>query len=164
MLNNDPNKTSSELTKDYARVSRYLQNVSAAVGELVLVINTLATISGRTRRVSELLETVEALDLHPTAPFKRREVVRDRRSNPWLEGIDEWLGAWKERCDKEYQQRYVMSHSDFFLSQRITNLLTQNQQHVPKGPSLGRRRHLCAGRDHQFRGCRYYFTRRYLLG
>merc|ERR1712137_580625 len=105
LLNNDPNKSSGELTRDYARVSRYLQNVSAAVGELVLVINTLATISGRTRRVSELLETVEALDLHPTAPFKRREVVRERRTNPWLEGIDEWLTTWKERCDQEYQQR-----------------------------------------------------------
>ena len=34
LLNKDPNKTSGELTRDYARVSRYLQNVSAAVGEL----------------------------------------------------------------------------------------------------------------------------------
>ena len=58
-LDKDGKKTTSELTRDYARVSRYLQNVSTAVGDLVLVINALATISGRTRRVSELLETVE---------------------------------------------------------------------------------------------------------
>ena len=122
LLNNDPEKTSSELTKDYARVSRYLQNVSAAVGELVLVINTLATISGRTRRVSELLETVEALDLHPTAPFKRREVVRERRTNPWLEGFDEWLTTWKERCDQEYQQRYVLSPSPDRYLDKIDSL------------------------------------------
>ena len=61
LMGSNPDKSTSELTRDYARVSRYLQNVSSAVGELVLVINTLATISGRTRRVSELLETVEVM-------------------------------------------------------------------------------------------------------
>lgn len=103
MLKKNTDKGKSELTRDFARVSRYLQNVSAAVGELVLVINTLATISGRTRRVSELLETVEALDKTPTAPFTRREIERVKKTNPHLDGIDEWLSNWKDRCDKEYK-------------------------------------------------------------
>ena len=34
LLNSNPEKTTGELTRDYARVSRYLQNVSGAVGEL----------------------------------------------------------------------------------------------------------------------------------
>jgi len=105
VLGNNPDKSTSELTRDYARVSRYLQNVSAAVGELVLVINTMATISGRTKRVSELLETVEALDKNPTSPFKRRIVPRVKTTNPHLEGIQEWLQSWKERCDEENQNR-----------------------------------------------------------
>ena len=36
LLNSNPEKTTGELTRDYARVSRYLQNVSGAVGELGL--------------------------------------------------------------------------------------------------------------------------------
>jgi len=105
-LDKDGKKTTSELTRDYARVSRYLQNVSTAVGDLVLVINALATISGRTRRVSELLETVEALNNKPTSPFPRREEKsKIERTNPYLDGIDEWLQTWKARCDKERQKR-----------------------------------------------------------
>eukprot|EP01095_Lingulamoeba_sp_RSL-Kostka_P002036 TRINITY_DN128_c0_g1_i1.p1 TRINITY_DN128_c0_g1~~TRINITY_DN128_c0_g1_i1.p1 ORF type:complete len:757 (-),score=284.55 TRINITY_DN128_c0_g1_i1:234-2504(-) len=105
-INSDPNKTTSDLTRDYARISRYLANVANAVGDLVLVINTLATISGRTRRVSELIETVRHLDEKPTPPFTLRETDRGSdRTNPNLEGIDEWLDNWEKRCDIQRNKR-----------------------------------------------------------
>lgn len=113
VMGSNPDKSASELTRDYARVSRYLQNVSAAVGELVLVINTLATISGRTRRVSELLETVKALDKEPTSPFKRREIPRVKQENPNLKGIDEWLESWQNRMDAEHSARLVYYYYSF---------------------------------------------------
>jgi ABC-type uncharacterized transport system fused permease/ATPase subunit len=109
LLNTNPNKSASELTRDYARVSRYLQNVSQAVGELVLVINTFATISGRTKRVAELIETVRELDTKPTAPFIERadqqRTSSSRRNNPHLIGIEEWLELWRKRCDGERYDR-----------------------------------------------------------
>ena len=101
ILNVGGEKSVADLTRDYARISRYLENLSNAVGQLVLVINKLATISGHTKRVSELLEIVDDLITKPVTPFKRRdEQKRDgRRTNPYLEGIDEvCLPAYLAAC------------------------------------------------------------------
>lgn len=47
-------KSAEENTRDYIRNSQYLQQLSTAVGQLVLVGNSLTTIAGYTSRVSEL--------------------------------------------------------------------------------------------------------------
>ena len=89
ILNVGGEKSVADLTRDYARISRYLENLSNAVGQLVLVINKLATISGHTKRVSELLEIVDDLITKPVTPFKRRDE----------QGIDEvCLPAYLAAC------------------------------------------------------------------
>jgi ABC-type uncharacterized transport system fused permease/ATPase subunit len=92
IVNVGSDKSVADLTRDYARISRYLENLSNAVGQLVLVINKLATISGHTKRVSELLEIVNDLSAKPVLPFARRgedQKREGRRLNPHLEGIEE---------------------------------------------------------------------------
>lgn len=113
ILTKSGSSSAEMLSRDYARVSRYLSNVSQAVGDLVLVINSFATLSGRIVRVSELLETVEQLDKAPIAPFiKRAGDSAKKRYNPHLEGIDEWMVAWKTRCDAERNYRVSRSRSE----------------------------------------------------
>lgn len=122
LIGRDGSKSTKELTRDQALISRYLSNVSLAVGDLVLVINTVANISGRTRRVSELLETVEGLNLKPTAPFTIRhdEVRKSDRVNPHLEGIQEWIEEWKVRCDHERHER-ALSRSQNEKTHKLEN-------------------------------------------
>ena len=49
---------------------------------------------------------MQALNNKPTSPFPRREEKsKIERTNPYLDGIDEWLQTWKARCDKERQKR-----------------------------------------------------------
>ena len=54
----------------------------------VLVINKLATIAGRTKRVSEILELVDELESTPREPFNARELESTDKVNPYLDGID----------------------------------------------------------------------------
>eukprot|EP01094_Clydonella_sp_ATCC50884_P010208 TRINITY_DN1978_c0_g1_i1.p1 TRINITY_DN1978_c0_g1~~TRINITY_DN1978_c0_g1_i1.p1 ORF type:complete len:348 (+),score=133.45 TRINITY_DN1978_c0_g1_i1:1886-2929(+) len=101
ILLNPSDKSTSELTRDYVRVSRYLENLASAVGNLVLVINQLATVAGRTKRVSEILELVHELETQPRTPFTRREFESTEKTNPYLEGIDEWLAEWEQCSNSE---------------------------------------------------------------
>jgi hypothetical protein len=58
----------------------------------------LTNIAGYTARVSELLEMIEKLQVEGEKPF---EIVPDPPSHIQpLQGIDQWLLQWKERCDK----------------------------------------------------------------
>ena len=62
-----------QLTSDYVRSMRLLQNASRAVGDLVLVYKRVAGLAGHTARVSELLEQVAALSAEDT---EHRELFR----------------------------------------------------------------------------------------
>ena len=56
----DPSTRGSQddLTQDYIRSMRLLQNTSKGVGDLVLVYKRITQLAGHTSRVSELLEQV----------------------------------------------------------------------------------------------------------
>lgn len=53
--------TQGELTKDYIRSMRLLQNTSKGVGDLILVYKRVGNLAGHTSRVAELLEQVKML-------------------------------------------------------------------------------------------------------
>ncbi|CAL8463002.1 g2536 [Coccomyxa elongata] len=59
----DPSKRGSQddITQDYIRAMRLLQNTSRGVGDLVLVYRRVTGLAGHTSRVAELLEQVQRL-------------------------------------------------------------------------------------------------------
>ncbi|CAD7698307.1 unnamed protein product [Ostreobium quekettii] len=54
-------QSQDQLTQDYIRAMRLLQNTSRGIGDLIMVYKRVTTLSGHTSRVSELLEQVEQL-------------------------------------------------------------------------------------------------------
>ncbi|CAD7694908.1 unnamed protein product [Ostreobium quekettii] len=54
-------QSQDQLTQDYIRAMRLLQNTSRGIGDLIMVYKRVTTLAGHTSRVSELLEQVEQL-------------------------------------------------------------------------------------------------------
>jgi len=94
-------KSSEELTRDYARNGRYLANLSDAIGQMVLLGNKLSALSGYTNRVGELIEKVESV--HKATQFKRdlTEESHGQEYGSASEQTDnsEFLKSWRARCD-----------------------------------------------------------------
>jgi len=115
-------KTAEENTRDYIRNSQYLQQLSTAVGQLVLVGNSLTTIAGYTSRVSELVEMVKQLSEVGNKPF----AVVEEKSNPApvdekekdtvspsLNSSDElnWITGWAKRADSQRDARHARRYA-----------------------------------------------------
>lgn len=66
----DPGQRGSrdDITQDYIRSMRLLQNTSKGVGDLVLVYKRITGLAGHTSRVAELLEQVGLLPSPPALP------------------------------------------------------------------------------------------------
>jgi ABC-type uncharacterized transport system fused permease/ATPase subunit len=96
------NKTADVLTREYIRNIQYLNKLSTAVGDLVLVGNKVTTIAGYTSRVSELLEQVHKLSSSGNKPFtisSEKPIEKDDFAR--VESyIHDWISDWKIRCDK----------------------------------------------------------------
>eukprot|EP01006_Ploeotia_vitrea_P058788 TRINITY_DN70227_c0_g1_i1.p1 TRINITY_DN70227_c0_g1~~TRINITY_DN70227_c0_g1_i1.p1 ORF type:complete len:641 (-),score=66.41 TRINITY_DN70227_c0_g1_i1:125-2047(-) len=93
-------KSVAENTHDYILNAQFLTGLSQAVGQLVLVGNKLATISGHTARVWELLEKIRELKARGLQPFevKPEEAAHDEYHT--VTGLHQFLAEWKDRIDK----------------------------------------------------------------
>ncbi|GBF95731.1 hypothetical protein Rsub_08713 [Raphidocelis subcapitata] len=78
-----------QLTGDYIRSMRLLQNTSRAVGDLILVYKRVSNLAGHTARVAELLEQVTALSREDV---EHRELFRRNVSATHLLSIDAVVG------------------------------------------------------------------------
>ena len=67
----DQRASRDDITQDYIRSMRLLQNTSKGVGDLVLVYKRITGLAGHTSRVAELLEQV----LHPPPPTNAPQPV-----------------------------------------------------------------------------------------
>ncbi len=77
----------SQLTGDYIRSMRLLQNTSRAVGDLIMVYKRVSNLAGHTARVAELLEQVgaEPLDSRPsttTHPTLMQSLILQSTNTP----------------------------------------------------------------------------------
>mmetsp|Transcript_4383 Transcript_4383/g.11917 ORF Transcript_4383/g.11917 Transcript_4383/m.11917 type:complete len:794 (+) Transcript_4383:128-2509(+) len=76
--------TQGELTNNYIRSMRLLQNTSRGVGDLILVYKRVAGLASHTSRVSELLEQVTALSAEDA---EHRELFNRNVSHTKMGGI-----------------------------------------------------------------------------
>lgn len=109
-IGNARDKTAEVLTREYIRNSQYLNKLSTAVGDLVLVGNKVTTIAGYTSRVSELLEQVAKLNSAENKPFeisKEKPIIKEDFKQV-QEEVSKWIAQWKQRCDERNQ-----THSTF---------------------------------------------------
>jgi ABC-type uncharacterized transport system fused permease/ATPase subunit len=108
LFGNAQAKSTEELTRDYARNSRYMSSLADAVGQFVLLGNKMSMLKGNrylemipnkigyTNRVAELLERIEnvstKLEPFTLLPEDPKEYVQVKENV-------EFRREWKERCD-----------------------------------------------------------------
>lgn len=80
----DPSKRGSQddITQDYIRAMRLLQNTSRGIGDLILVYKRVSGLAGHTSRVAELLEQVQRLGAGDTPQTHRELYMRNVLSYP----------------------------------------------------------------------------------
>lgn len=66
-----------DVTQDYIRAMRLLQNTSRGIGDLVLVYKRVTALAGYTSRVSELLEAVDLLSAPNAATYHEKLYMRN---------------------------------------------------------------------------------------
>merc|ERR1711916_350490 len=105
-------KSTTDMTRDYALLGRYLGSLADSIGQLVMMLNRLAGIAGYTARVDELLTKVDKLNSSMLPPFKEIDEEAadekggdDKKKNALLRDIDSWLGEWSRKCDGERAKR-----------------------------------------------------------
>ncbi|KAL6759951.1 ABC transporter transmembrane region 2-domain-containing protein [Haematococcus lacustris] len=88
----DPSQRLSqeELTQDYIRSMRLLQNTSRGVGDLILVYKRVSNLASHTSRVAELLEQVSALSAEDA---EHRELFRRNVSVTHMLGVSRASGS-----------------------------------------------------------------------
>eukprot|EP01012_Entosiphon_sulcatum_P020984 TRINITY_DN2580_c0_g1_i1.p1 TRINITY_DN2580_c0_g1~~TRINITY_DN2580_c0_g1_i1.p1 ORF type:complete len:727 (-),score=112.11 TRINITY_DN2580_c0_g1_i1:15-2195(-) len=116
-LEHSRDQTTEQITRDYILNTQYLQGLSLAVGQLVLVGNKLTAIAGYTHRVSELLEMVAHLNAAGNRPFKIMPQEQDDFST--VVRTPEWMAAWRHRCDEQRSLRFALRHDVARDVQRI---------------------------------------------
>ncbi|KAK9805964.1 hypothetical protein WJX73_009234 [Symbiochloris irregularis] len=85
----DPSKrgTQDDITQDYIRAMRLLQNTSKGIGDLILVYKRITSLAGHTSRVAELLEQVQRLGAGD-APTIQRELYMRNVSSHSLDALE----------------------------------------------------------------------------
>mmetsp|Transcript_1337 Transcript_1337/g.3997 ORF Transcript_1337/g.3997 Transcript_1337/m.3997 type:complete len:758 (-) Transcript_1337:479-2752(-) len=73
-----------DVTQDYIRAMRLLQNTSRGVGDLVLVYKRVTALAGHTSRVAELLESVNRLSAPDAAAYHEQLYIRNVSSSNML--------------------------------------------------------------------------------
>ncbi|KAF6263148.1 ABC transporter transmembrane region 2-domain-containing protein [Scenedesmus sp. NREL 46B-D3] len=97
-----------QLTADYIRSMRLLQNTSRGVGDLIMVYKRMTSLAGHTSRVSELLEQVKLMS---SEDIEHKELFRRNLSQTNLQAMGDQAEA--ELLDKfkygEHQQAQPLS-------------------------------------------------------
>jgi len=110
------------LTREYIRNSQYLNKLSSAVGDLVIVGNKINQLAGYTSRVSELLEKIKKLTTSENKPFDIREdsgekelIKKEETGGDLTVPLSlttnkqmRFLPKWKAKCDEIRSKRILM--------------------------------------------------------
>ncbi|WIA08300.1 hypothetical protein OEZ85_007743 [Tetradesmus obliquus] len=97
-----------QLTADYIRSMRLLQNTSRGVGDLIMVYKRMTSLAGHTSRVSELLEQVKLMSSEDT---EHKELFRRNLSNTNLAALADQAEELPDdfAFDEGEQQRQPLS-------------------------------------------------------
>jgi len=99
------NKSTLDLTRDYATNGRYLANVADAVGQLVLLGNRISSLKGYMGRVITLFDRMEGIGQVTSFAIKPQEptVAHVPVHNTFL---DEWK-LRRDKIDAKYAESYL---------------------------------------------------------
>lgn len=95
----DPNapRTAADLTRDYISNRQLLMDLATGIGKLLETTTKVASFTGITSRVSEVLEAVKTLQTTTVQNFKIRPKEEEQAEAAVKVVTDEWLEEWRQR-------------------------------------------------------------------